>query len=101
MSHRDQKRQPVILTALIEQKGDTWNAETHKVVMTDAQRILEAVVAELGVQACIDALDRQGFKGSAYSYLLKPLHEEALLRRARHADSRDSAPSAPRSESTA
>ncbi len=101
MSHRDEKRQPVILTALIEQKGDTWNAETHKVVVADAQRILEAVVAELGVQACIHALDRQGFKGSAYSYLLKPMHEEALRLRARHADSRASAPSSARPESTA
>lgn len=55
MSHRDQQRQPVILTALIEQKGDNWNAETHKVVMTDSQRVLEAVVAEIGVQACSDS----------------------------------------------
>lgn len=99
MSHRDQQRQPVILTALIQQKGDSWNEETHKVVMADSQRVLEAVVAEIGVQACIDALDRQGFEGSAYSYLLKPLHEEALRRRARHTASRDSIPGSPRQES--
>jgi hypothetical protein len=45
--------------------------------------VLEALVAEYGVDAAVQALDNQGFKGSAYTYLLKPLHAEACRRRLR------------------
>jgi hypothetical protein len=84
MSHRDRNPEPLILAAVIEAKGAAWGEETRKVAQTDAQRLLEALVAELGVEACVQTLDRQGLKGAAYSYLLKPLHAEAIRRRQRH-----------------
>jgi len=84
MSHRDHNPEPVILAAVIEAKGAAWGDETRKVAQTDALRLLEALVAEVGVDACVQALDHQGFKGAAYGYLLKPLHAEALRRRQRH-----------------
>ena len=84
MSHRDRSPEPVILTAVIETKGAAWGEETRKVAQGDAQRLLEALVAEVGLDGCVQALDRQGFKGAAYGYLLKPLHAEAVLRRQRH-----------------
>jgi hypothetical protein len=65
----------------MESKGDTWGDETRKVAQSDAQRLLESLVAEVGLEACEQALDRQGFKGSAYRYLVRPLHEEAVRRR--------------------
>lgn len=81
MTHRKVNPEPQIVPTVIAQKGDDWNEETHKVVRTDAQRILEALIAEHGVENAVQALDKQGMKGSAYRYLLKPLHAEALRRR--------------------
>jgi hypothetical protein len=82
MTHRKSQRKPQILSAVFAAKGESWNAETHKVARTDALRILEALVAEYGVENAVQALDRQGLKGSAYRYLLKPLYSEAQKRRA-------------------
>jgi hypothetical protein len=84
MTHRKESREPIIITTVIEQKSGTWGDETRKVARTDAQRVLEALVAEYGIENTIRALDRQGFKGSAYRYLLKPLHTEAVRRRSVH-----------------
>lgn len=81
MTHRKANREPLILPPVIGQKGDTWGEETRKVARTDAQRILEALIAEYGVENAEQALDKQGMKGSAYRYLLKPLHVEAIRRR--------------------
>ena len=81
MTHRDKNPEPLIVQTVIEQKGSIWNEETHRVVRTDAQRILEALVAEYGIEKSVCALDNQGLKGSAYRYLLKPLHDEAQRRR--------------------
>jgi len=81
VTHRKSNREPLIVPTVIAQKGDDWNEETHKVACTDAQRILEALIAEFGVENAVQALDNQGLKGSAYRYLLKPLHVEALRRR--------------------
>ena len=39
------------------------------------------MVAELGVEGAVRALDNQGFKGEAYKYLLTPLYDEAIRRR--------------------
>jgi len=35
-------------------------------ILTDAQTILEAIVAEYGVENCVRALDNQDLKGVAY-----------------------------------
>lgn len=83
MTHRKSNREPVIVFAVIEQKADSWSEETRKVARTDAQRVLEALIAEHGVEDAVHALDNQGLKGSAYRYLLKPLHAEARRRRQR------------------
>ncbi len=89
MSYRDGTRRPVILSALFEQKADTWGEATRKVAMTDAQRMLEALVAEVGFEATLQAMENQGFESGAYRYLLAPLHAEAVRRRgdAKAADS--------------
>lgn len=81
MTHRKGNHEPLILPTVIEQKGNAWSEETCKVARTDAQRILEALIAEYGVENAVQALDKQGLKGSAYRYLLKPLHVEAIRRR--------------------
>jgi hypothetical protein len=84
MTRRSSKPEPLIVATVIAEKGSTWGEETRKVARTDAERILEALVAEYGVDAAMRALDNQGFKGAAYGYLLKPLQAEALRRRQLH-----------------
>ena len=81
MTHRKSNREPLIVPTVIENKGEVWSEETRKVARTDAQRVLEALIAEYGVENTVDALDNQGLKGSTYRYLLKPLYAEALRRR--------------------
>ena len=82
MTHRNDNRSSLIVPAVIAQKGDDWGDESRKVAQTDSQRVLEALVAEHGVDGAVQALDNQGFKGSAYKYLLNPLFAEASRRRA-------------------
>lgn len=81
MTHRATNREAPIVNSVIEQKADGWSEETRKVARTDAQRVLEALVAEYGVVSTMQALDNQGLKGSAYGYLLNPLYTEAQRRR--------------------
>ena len=83
MTHRDSNREALIIPTVIAHKGTSWGEETRKVAQTDAQRVLEAMVAEYGVDGAVRALDNQGFKGSAYNYLLNPLFAEAQRRRLR------------------
>jgi hypothetical protein len=49
--------------------------------------VLEALVAEYGIDASVVALNNHGFRGDAYRYLLGPLYDEAVRRR-RHAGQR-------------
>ena len=74
---------PVIIETVIERKAGEWNQSTATVARTDAQRVLEAMVAEYGINAAIQALDNQGFTGKSIRYLLTPLHAEAISRRER------------------
>jgi len=83
MSHRQNNPEQLILPKVIETKGTDWNDATQKVAQSDAQRVLEAMLAEFGLEEAIRALDNQGFQGASYGYLLKPLHEEAVRRRQR------------------
>lgn len=83
MTHRKTNPLPVIIEAVIERKSGDWNDATATVARTDAQRVLEAMVAEYGIDAAIQALDRQGFTGKSIRYLLTPLHTEAVERRAK------------------
>jgi hypothetical protein len=85
-THRSKRPQPLIIPTVIAQKADAWNSETQKVAASDAQRVLEALVAEYGIEAAIIALDRQGFRGASIRYLLTPLYEEAYARRVRKGD---------------
>jgi hypothetical protein len=81
MAHRASNRQPGIIRKVIADKEMSWGQATRKTAQIDAQCVLEAFVAEYGVEAAVRALDNQGFKGDAMLYLLKPLHEEAIHRR--------------------
>jgi hypothetical protein len=80
-THRRKKPQPPIMDTIGKTKEMAWNEETKKVAQTDAQRILEAMIAEFGIEAAERALDNQGFRGTSYAYLLAPLHEVATQRR--------------------
>jgi len=90
-THRDEHPEPLIVPTVIESKGANWGTETKKVAERDTQRVLEALIAEFGVDAAIRALDNQGLRGSSYGYLLKPLYEEAVNRRARAGAHQDAA----------
>ena len=81
MSYRSNHRKPTILRALIKQKGAGWNKTTRELAPVDGQRVLEALVAEVGVEGAKEALKKQGFEAGAYEYLLQPLYEEAQARR--------------------
>jgi hypothetical protein len=81
MAHRAKHPEPLIIPEVIANKGACWNEETQRVARSDAQRILESMVAEFGVEAAVSALNNQGFKGDAMRYLLNPLYEEAVRRR--------------------
>ena len=81
VSSRDKNPRRTIVEAVIEKKGENWNDSTRKVVRTDAQRILESLIAEYGIEASVRAMEHQGFEGEAYRYLLGPLHDEAIARR--------------------
>jgi hypothetical protein len=86
-SSRRSHPEPLIIPSVIAAKGTSWAAATQKVATEDAQRVLEALVAEFGLEATRAALSNQGFEPTSYSYLLAPLHEEAVARRLRTAAS--------------
>jgi len=81
MSSRKRKPQGLIVEAVIQQMEESWNDSTREVARTDSFRVLEALMAEYGIEGAMAALDRQGFTASAYSYLLSPLYSEAMKRR--------------------
>ena len=81
MSYRSNHPKPKILRALIKQKGAGWNKVTQELAPDDGQRVLEALVAEVGVEGAKEALRKQGFEAGAYEYLLQRLYEEAQARR--------------------
>ena len=81
MSQRGKQRQKLIVEAVIESHEGSWSESTKRTVRSDAHRILEALVAEFGVEKSILAMNKQGFEGKAYSYLIKPMYIEARSRR--------------------
>jgi len=83
MSHRDKQPQKLIVEAVIDSKEDDWSESTQETARSDAQRILESLVSVHGVDNAIEAMNKQGFEGKAYRYLLRPMYEEARSRRTR------------------
>ena len=81
MTYRSRHHRKLLVPAVIELKGEDWQQSTRTLAASDAQRVLEALIAEYGVEAAVSALDRQGIRGMSYLYLLRPLHAEALRRR--------------------
>jgi hypothetical protein len=81
VSHRHKNPRKNIVEAVIASKSDEWGDATRQTVRSDANRILEALVSDIGIQGVVDAMDRQGFEGAAYRYLIAPLYEEAASRR--------------------
>lgn len=90
MSSSPRKRRPerAIIPTVIAAKGAAWNASTQKVAAEDAQRVLEALLAEVGIEQAKAALTNHGFDSQSYGYLLSPLHAEAIARRERTHTSR-------------
>ena len=91
-THRKKHPEPLLIPTVIAATGAEWGEETQKVAPTDSQRVLEAMLAEFGIEGAILALNGQGFRGDTYGYLLGPHHAEAMARRARAVKS--SAPAA-------
>jgi hypothetical protein len=81
MAQRVRNPQPVILRKVLSIMDTRWSASSKDTALSDAERVLEAMVAEYGIEAAVYALDNQGFKGDAMRYLLNPLYEEAIRRR--------------------
>jgi rhamnogalacturonyl hydrolase YesR len=71
-----------IVEAVIEAQSEkgVWSESSAKTARSDAPAVLEAAVATLGVEAVLEAVRHQGLKGD-YSYLVKPLFDEAQRRR--------------------
>lgn len=82
-SARKSQPEALIVASVIAAKASSWNASTQKVAAEDAQRILEALVAEVGIDGARVALTNHGFEAASYAYLLGPLYREALARRER------------------
>ena len=80
MSHRQKNPRKNIVEAVIALQGDKWSEATRQTARSDANRILEALVSDIGVQGVVDAMDRQGFEGAGYRYLIAPLFEESASR---------------------
>jgi hypothetical protein len=88
-SNRKANPERLIIPTVIAAKADAWNASTREVAETDAQRVLEALIAEYGVDGAKQALTNHGFAAESYGYLLTPLYAEATKRRQRTAQSRE------------
>lgn len=89
MSYRGKNRLKPILDEVVNQKINSNEWLTDETARKDAIKILEAIISELGVDKCLAALDSQGFNSASYSYLLKPLHTEAMRRRELYRASED------------
>ena len=74
------KRFKPIIDAVIDDQITIGQRGSDDPSRNDASCVLEALLAEYGIEAAVDALKRQGFAGD-YRYLIKPLYEEAILRR--------------------
>ncbi len=81
MAHRDTHPEPGIVDKVLADKQAEWSEEKRARAGTDAQHILETLVAFSGVEGTVNALIGQGFDGDAMRYLLKPLYQEAVRRR--------------------
>jgi hypothetical protein len=59
-----------------------WQDNTRDQFAIDANAVLEALLAEYGVEAAVAAVERQGFRGH-YRHVVERLHAEASARRTR------------------
>jgi hypothetical protein len=57
-THRKKNPEPLIIPTIIQTMGSARSASTREVAEGDAQRVLEALVAEYGVEATVAALDK-------------------------------------------
>jgi len=72
-----------IIDAVPSDPKRPWNNTTRRETFpADANAILEALIAEYGVEATLEALVKQGFSPTGdYRYAAQPLYEEAIARR--------------------
>lgn len=77
-----------IIDAVADDPARDWNATTRdETFPADANAILEALIAEHGVEATLEALVNQGFSGD-YRYAAKPIFDEANRRRTQRQERR-------------
>ena len=81
-TYRGRNQQSLILSEVNRLKAGECNSSIEQTVSVDAQRVLEAIIAEYGDNATFRALKNQGFQGNLVRYLLTALYEIAIARRA-------------------
>lgn len=69
-----------LIDSVADDPARQWKDNTRDQFAIDANAVLEALLAEYGVEAALAAVERQGFKG-AYRHVVEPLHAEAVARR--------------------
>jgi len=70
-----------LIETVINDPKRPWRANATPVAArNDANCVLEALLAEYGLDAAAGALKKQGLKGD-YQYIIEPLHAEAVARR--------------------
>jgi hypothetical protein len=69
-----------LIEAVAQDPDRLWKENTRDQFVIDANAILEALLAETGVEATLAALKRQGFRGH-YRQVVEPLYREAISRR--------------------
>jgi|GEM_PF-2367286 len=81
MSYRNKNRFRPLIDVVASQKLKDGDWKTDETARKDAVKVLEAIVAELGVVGCLAAIEKQGFNADSYKYIVEPLHEESVRRR--------------------
>jgi hypothetical protein len=74
------KRFPPLIDAVIKQReaDGRWNHPDQARV--DANCVFESLLAQCGVDAAVEAIQKQGLRGD-YRFVIEALHEEAVQRR--------------------
>jgi len=69
-----------LIDAVANDADRAWKDNTRVQFAIDANAVLEALLAEHGVEGALAALTNQGFRGR-YRHVVEPLHAEAVARR--------------------
>jgi|GEM_PF-5843342 len=71
-----------LIDAVTKDQKRSWKDVTRKTHATDANDVLEALIAECGSEKALEAVRNQCLQGN-YRQIIEILYEEAVARRAR------------------